>query len=168
MLAIVLHPDAREKSQDEIDAVVGSERLPEPEDRTALPYLEALLKEVYRWNPPVPLVLPRRVTEENTYDSYTIPAGSMIMLNVWAIGRDPDYYEDPGVFKPERFLIDIPDPDPRDSVSVAVGDYALAKISGTPPYDSLQPASLRRPMSRKHATLQRAWTSAPRQSSSRG
>ncbi|KAH9924021.1 cytochrome P450 CYP2 subfamily [Fomitopsis serialis] len=113
MLAIVLHPDAREKSQNEIDAVVGSERLPEFEDRAALPYLEALLKEVYRWNPPIPLVLPHQVTEDDSYDSYTIPAGSMIIPNVWAISRDPEYYADPDLFKPEHFLSDNPDPDPR-------------------------------------------------------
>ncbi|TFY58883.1 hypothetical protein EVJ58_g6128 [Rhodofomes roseus] len=129
MLAIVLYPNTRQRAQNELDAVVGTERLPEFEDRASLPYLEALLKEVFRsaqggvpmestgsaWYV-VDLALPHQLTEDDTYDSYTIPAGSMIMPNVWAITRDPEYYEEPDVFKPERFLSANPERDPRDFV----------------------------------------------------
>ncbi|KAH9837533.1 cytochrome P450 monooxygenase [Rhodofomes roseus] len=113
LLAIVLHPEALKKAQAEIDSVVGTERLPELGDRQSLPYFDVLLKEVYRWHPPVPLVIPRLVTEEDTYRSYTIPAGSVVMPNIWAITRDPECYPDADAFRPERFLSSTPEPDPR-------------------------------------------------------
>lgn len=55
ILAMVLHPHVLDKAQAEIDRVIGSERLPELDDREALPYVDCIVKEVYRWNPPVPL-----------------------------------------------------------------------------------------------------------------
>lgn len=55
ILALVLHPGVQEKAQEEIDRVVGSERLPEFSDRPSLPYVNAILKEVLRWNPVAPL-----------------------------------------------------------------------------------------------------------------
>ncbi|OBZ74506.1 O-methylsterigmatocystin oxidoreductase [Grifola frondosa] len=58
VLAMVLHPEVYKKTQEEIDRVVGHDRLPDFDDRDALPYLECVLREVYRWNPPVPLACP--------------------------------------------------------------------------------------------------------------
>ncbi|TFY53377.1 hypothetical protein EVJ58_g9483 [Rhodofomes roseus] len=58
-------------------------------------------------------VIPRLVTEEDTYRSYTIPAGSVVMPNIWAITRDPECYPDADTFRPERFLSSTPEPDPR-------------------------------------------------------
>jgi len=55
LIACLLHPDAQKKAQDEIDAVVGRERLPTFEDRPRLPFVDAMCKEVLRWRPVNPL-----------------------------------------------------------------------------------------------------------------
>ncbi|KAH9916791.1 cytochrome P450 [Fomitopsis serialis] len=104
VLAMVLHPDACKKAQEEIDRVIGDARLPDFGDRASLPYVEALFKEVYRWIPPVPLGLPHRLTEDDSYRCYTIPEGSMMIPNVWGMTRNADIYLDPETFRPERFL----------------------------------------------------------------
>ncbi|KZT67723.1 cytochrome P450 [Daedalea quercina L-15889] len=104
VLSMVLHPDACKKAQEEIDHVVGDSRLPDFGDRSSLPYVEAVLKEVLRWIPPVPLGLPHRLTEEDTYRSLMIPEGSMMIPNVWGMTRNATVYPDPEKFRPERFL----------------------------------------------------------------
>lgn len=103
LLAMVLHPEVYRKAQAEIDRVVGSERLPELEDRPSLPYLECVLKEVYRWNPPAPLGVPHNVTHGDVYRDHYIPKGTMVIGNIWAMTRDPSMYPDPDTFLPERF-----------------------------------------------------------------
>lgn len=68
------------------------------------PYLQACVKEALRLHPPAPLLLPHRAIEACQVMNYTIPKNSQVLVNVWAIGRDPMNWEDPLVFKPERFL----------------------------------------------------------------
>ncbi|XP_076887987.1 putative (S)-N-methylcoclaurine 3'-hydroxylase isozyme 2 [Bidens hawaiensis] len=69
-----------------------------------LPYLNACIKETLRLHPPAPLLLPHRSIQVCEVMNYTIPCGAEIFVNVWAIGRDPKLWEDPLLFKPERFL----------------------------------------------------------------
>jgi len=71
------------KAQEELDRVVGSERLPRLSDQEDLPYVSALIKELFRWACPVPFGVPKRATEDNTYKGYFIPAGATIIENVW-------------------------------------------------------------------------------------
>ncbi|PCH43947.1 cytochrome P450 [Wolfiporia cocos MD-104 SS10] len=104
ILAMVLNPDVLEKAQAEMDRTVGSARLPELEDRDSLPYLEAIIQEVYRFNPPTPLGLPHQSTEEDEYRGYHIPKGAMIFTNIWTMTRDSKLFPDPEVFRPERYL----------------------------------------------------------------
>ncbi|KAI0064827.1 cytochrome P450 [Artomyces pyxidatus] len=87
-------------------------RLPSDEDRSRLPYVEALCKEVLRWRTVVPLGIPHVNTEDDVYKGYFIPKGSIIIANAWAILSDPRIYPDPDEFKPERFL--TVDGQPRD------------------------------------------------------
>ncbi|KAI0742389.1 cytochrome P450 [Daedaleopsis nitida] len=120
VLAMVLHPAVYKKAQDEIDRVVGPERLPDFEDRDQLPYLDCVLKEVLRWNAPVPLGVPHRASSDDVYRGYGIPEGAMIIPNVWWMTQDPDVYPDPQLFNPDRFMglsaADAERTDPRNLV----------------------------------------------------
>ncbi|KZT05281.1 cytochrome P450 [Laetiporus sulphureus 93-53] len=104
VLAMVLYPDVYRKAQAEMDAVVGQARLPTPDDRPMLPYLECVLKEALRWCCPAPLGVPHYVSQDDQYRDYYIPGGTMIISNIWAMTRDADMYPDPEVFNPDRFL----------------------------------------------------------------
>ena len=103
---MVLNPDVVRKAQEELDRVVGKEHLPDFSDKDRLPYIDALVKELFRWNPPLPVSVPRRVTQDDVYRGYFIPAGTTVMENIWAVFRDPNLYPDPEVFNPDRFLKD--------------------------------------------------------------
>ncbi|EKM53298.1 uncharacterized protein PHACADRAFT_163592 [Phanerochaete carnosa HHB-10118-sp] len=104
MLAMITHPDVLQKVQAELDAVVGTERLPTFEDRPRLPYLEAVLSEVLRWSVPVPLALPHRLTEDDVYRGMRLKAGTLVFANVWNMLRNEDVWPDAHAFRPERFL----------------------------------------------------------------
>ncbi|KAI9439716.1 cytochrome P450 [Lactarius indigo] len=104
VLAMVLYPEVQKRAQEEIDSVLGHGHLPEFGDQDALPYVKAILYEVLRWNPLAPLGFPHLLTENDVYNGYFIPAGSMIFFNSWAILHDPTTYPEPSKFKPERFL----------------------------------------------------------------
>ncbi|OSX56954.1 hypothetical protein POSPLADRAFT_1158493 [Postia placenta MAD-698-R-SB12] len=103
ILAMVLHPEVYEKAQAEVDRVVGQDRLPEFEDRESLPYLECVVKEVFRWNCPVPLGLPHKLISNDQYQGFDIPGGSMVIPNIWGMTRNDSFYPEPEMFRPERF-----------------------------------------------------------------
>ncbi|KAG2064898.1 cytochrome P450 [Suillus decipiens] len=103
-LAMTLFPDVQKKAQAEIDAVVGLDRLPSFADRDSLPYTEALVKEVLRWNVVFPTGFPHCVTEDDIHDGYYIPKGSLVIPNMWSMLNDPHTYANPSQFDPERFL----------------------------------------------------------------
>ncbi|KAI0632676.1 cytochrome P450 [Trametes polyzona] len=92
------------KAQEEIDKVVGSSRLPDFSDRESLPYVDALLEEIHRWNPSFPMGLPHSTSTDDHYHGYYIPARCMVIPNTWAMSRDTRYYPNPEVFRPERHL----------------------------------------------------------------
>ncbi|KAF8999670.1 cytochrome P450 [Cyathus striatus] len=117
--AMVLFPSIQAKAQAEIDAVIGSERLPTLEDRPKLPYVEALYWEVLRFYPFVPLSIPHVVREDDVHNGYFIPKGTTIIPNVWRFMRDSNKYSNPEKFSPERFLSangHSPDEDPRNYI----------------------------------------------------
>ncbi|KAJ7146890.1 cytochrome P450 [Mycena epipterygia] len=115
ILAMLANPDAQKKAQMEIYEVIGPERLPDFNDEKSLPYVSALVKEVLRWRPVTPIAIPHYLAVEDEYRGYRLPAGSIIIGNVWAIMQDKDMYPDPNAFKPERFLCDDKlNPDVRD------------------------------------------------------
>ncbi|OSX58632.1 hypothetical protein POSPLADRAFT_1060526 [Postia placenta MAD-698-R-SB12] len=103
LLALTIYPQVVDKAQAEIDKVVGTSRLPELADRESLPYLGCIVQEVHRWNPATPLGIPHRLQENDSYNGYGLPEGSMFITNTWAMSRDPGLYPDPEVFRPERF-----------------------------------------------------------------
>ncbi|KAJ4267248.1 hypothetical protein NW762_003351 [Fusarium torreyae] len=103
-LAMKLYPEVQKKAQEEIDRVVGSDRLPVSADRPNLPYIDAIAKEVLRWYPVAPMGLPHTSTEDDIFEGYFIPKGSLVFGNIWHFTHDPEVYSDPMQFKPERFL----------------------------------------------------------------
>ncbi|GAA6041644.1 hypothetical protein JCM8097_007787 [Rhodosporidiobolus ruineniae] len=104
VLAMVTHPEAQSKAQAELDRVVAN-RTPAFEDEHNLPYCRALVQEVLRWRPVAVLGgTPHASSADDTYNGYFIPAGSTILCNTWAINRDEEFFPEPDVFRPERYL----------------------------------------------------------------
>ncbi|KAF5346778.1 hypothetical protein D9756_010410 [Leucocoprinus leucothites] len=106
ILAMLVHPELQRKAQEEVDSVVGQDRLPDFSQRSRLPYLTAILKEVLRWNPTVPSGVPHMTTAEDVYEGYYIPRGSMILPNTYAMLHDEEMFPNPKVFNPDRFIKD--------------------------------------------------------------
>jgi cytochrome P450 len=104
MTEIMNQPKVMSQIQQELDAVVGKHNTVEESHIHQLPYLEAVVKETLRLHTPVPLLVPRYPSETCTVGGYTIPKGSQIFINSWAIHRDPTKWENPLKFDPERFL----------------------------------------------------------------
>ncbi|KAG2336897.1 cytochrome P450 [Suillus weaverae] len=103
-LAMVLYPDVQKRAQAEIDSVVGRDRLPTFEDRASLPYIDAILRETFRWAPAIPLGVPHATTSADLYDAYFIPKGATVVCNVWGISRDEKRYPEASRFMPDRFI----------------------------------------------------------------
>ncbi|KLO09753.1 cytochrome P450 [Schizopora paradoxa] len=114
LLAMVLFPDVQARAHEELDRVVGNDRLPELTDRDQLPYCSALCKEILRWNTVTPLGLPHATHKDDMYAGCFVQAGTIIFANHWAMSRDPVEYKDPEVFNPERFLPKAGQRVPRD------------------------------------------------------
>lgn len=105
VLALTAHPLALRRVQAEVDAELGiAGRLPDHIERGRLPYLHACVMEVLRWHATTPVPLPREAEADVVVGGFRIPKGTTIMTNVWAIQRDPAYYDDPHLFQPERYL----------------------------------------------------------------
>ncbi|PPQ78910.1 hypothetical protein CVT25_002370 [Psilocybe cyanescens] len=112
-LAMMLYPEVQVLAQADIDRVAPN-RLPTLNDFDSLPYIRAIIKELLRWAPVVPLGLFHRVMEDDIYGDYFIPKGTKIIANVWAIAHDEEMYPDPSRFDPSRHLGDSPQPDPLE------------------------------------------------------
>ncbi|KAJ5583990.1 uncharacterized protein N7459_003790 [Penicillium hispanicum] len=108
LLAALLHPEETKKLQQEIDDVVGRDRMPTWEDQDHLPLVSAFFREAMRWRPWSPLAAPRATSREIEHMGYRIPKDATIVVNQWAMDHDPKYFEDPLTFRPQRW-IDNPD-----------------------------------------------------------
>lgn len=104
MTELLRDPTIMRKVQAELDEVVGRNKKVEEGDIGKLPYLQAVVKETLRLHPPAPVLIPRRAGEDTEFMGYSIPKDTQAFINVWAIGRDPVSWEDPLLFKPERFI----------------------------------------------------------------
>ncbi|THV03792.1 cytochrome P450 [Dendrothele bispora CBS 962.96] len=112
ILAMALNPEVQKKAQAEIDRVIGTDKVPTIADASKLPYTMAVLKETMRWHPPVPLSIPRRTTQDDTFNKYFIPKDTVVIPNLWAVSRS---VANPEQFNPDRYLdknmsSSIPDP----------------------------------------------------------
>ncbi|CAM0870913.1 unnamed protein product [Alopecurus aequalis] len=115
MTELVRHPRVLRKAQDEVRRVVGAKGHVEEADLGDLSYLRAVIKETFRLHPPVPLLVPRESVAPCSLGGYHIPARTRVFINTFAMGRDPDIWENPLEYLPERFggKMDLKDQDYR-------------------------------------------------------
>ncbi|KAJ8448883.1 hypothetical protein Cgig2_030739 [Carnegiea gigantea] len=116
---MVLHPDIQAKAQSEIDHVVGPSRPVSDSDLPNLPYLQAIVKETLRVHPPGPLLSWARLAIHDTHvGAHFIPAGTVAMVNMWAITHDEKIWANPDEFNPDRFV--------KEDVPIMGSDLRLA------------------------------------------
>ncbi|KAJ0106344.1 hypothetical protein Patl1_18170 [Pistacia atlantica] len=104
MTELLRHQEVMKLLQNEIRKIIGSKPNISEVDLEKMHYLKAVIKESFRLHPPVPLLIPRESTEDVKVQGYDILAKTRVIINAWAIGRDPKYWEEPQEFRPERFL----------------------------------------------------------------
>jgi len=97
-------PEVFTKATEELDRVVGRGRWVTEKDIPSLPYMDAIVKETMRLHPVAPMLVPRLSREDTSIGGYDIPAGTRVLVSVWTIGRDPELWDSPEEFMPERFL----------------------------------------------------------------
>ncbi|KAK7687643.1 hypothetical protein QCA50_008858 [Cerrena zonata] len=121
-IAMSLYPDVQRKAQQELDNVVGRNRLPDFDDYDNLVYIQAIVLECMRWMPATPIGVPHTVIRDDEYKGFFIPKDAMIVANQWAMLRDPEDYPEPDRFRPERFIKDGKlNNDVRDPTSISFG-----------------------------------------------
>ncbi|XVE78646.1 hypothetical protein DITRI_Ditri13aG0163300 [Diplodiscus trichospermus] len=103
MANLLNNPNVLNKARDEIDSQIGEEKLIDEQDVSKLQYLQNIISETLRLNPSAPLLLPHMASSDCTIGGYDVPAGTIVLINAWAIHRDPELWDDPTSFKPERF-----------------------------------------------------------------
>nr|QWK52348.1 cytochrome P450 98A8 [Isatis tinctoria] len=114
MAEMIRCPTVQEKAQQELDSVVGSDRLMTESDIPKLPYLQCLVKEALRLHPSTPIMLPHKASETVWLGGYKVPRGTTVYVHVKEIGRDPANWRNPEEFRPERFIEEETDVKGRD------------------------------------------------------
>ncbi|CAL1705110.1 unnamed protein product [Somion occarium] len=101
---MVTHPDVQMRAQQEIDEIIGLDRSPVLNNIERLPYLRAIINEVHRFRPVTPTAMPHTTTADERVGDFLIPKGATIFMNVWAIYHHEDYFDNPELFDPERYM----------------------------------------------------------------
>ncbi|KAJ0259165.1 hypothetical protein HA466_0055570 [Hirschfeldia incana] len=122
MSELLSNPKTMENAQAEIDLVIGQNSIVQESDISELPYLQAVVKETFRLHPPAPLLVPRKAESDVEVLGYMVSKDTQVLVNVWAIGRDPSVWENPTQFEPERFL--------GKETDVKGRDYELTPFGG--------------------------------------
>ncbi|XP_028803181.1 cytochrome P450 71D10-like [Neltuma alba] len=104
MAELIKNPSVMEKAQAEVRRLYKGREFVDESEIHQLKYLSSVVKETLRLHPPGVLLVPRESSETCVINGYEIPEKTRIMVNVWAIGRDPTFWEEAEIFKPERFL----------------------------------------------------------------
>ncbi|GER29015.1 cytochrome P450 [Striga asiatica] len=104
MTALIKEPQLMRRVQTEIRNSIGKKAMVDEDDLPKLFYLKAVINESFRLYPPAPLLLPRETIEKCTLEGYEIQPKSIVYVNAWAVARDPERWENPDGFLPERFL----------------------------------------------------------------
>ena len=137
---MALYPDVQARAQEEIDRIVGKDRLPKVTDRVNLKYVDCVMREVMRLNPIAPLgewavaslcssltwcpAIPHRLRADDNFRGYDFPKDSIVYANSWKLLHDHSLYPEPFAFKPERYMDPLPDPQAekeRDPLTYAFG-----------------------------------------------
>ncbi|CAI0454692.1 unnamed protein product [Linum tenue] len=122
MTELLRHPDKLAKAREELDKNIGKGNHLCESDITRLPYLQAIVKETLRLRPVGSLLIPRKASEDVEICGFIVPKGAQILVNVWAISRDPMAWDNPNSFAPERFL--------GSTIDVRVNDFELLPFGG--------------------------------------
>ncbi|KAL8216965.1 hypothetical protein R6Q57_023802 [Mikania cordata] len=101
---LLRHPDKMVRAKDELASVLDSNQKLDESSIDNLPYLQAIIKETLRLHSPIPFLIPRKAFHDTDFMGYHIPKDTQLFVNAWAIGRDPECWEKPNSFEPERFL----------------------------------------------------------------
>lgn len=124
VLAMIKHPEVLRRAQKELDEVCGPSKSPGSQDIRNLPYMQAVMTEVsdqttrvtsfhkgvdtrlqtLRWRPVAPNGVPHMLIQDDTYEGYFLPKGTVVFANTWSIHRDLSEYDRPEEFIPERFV----------------------------------------------------------------
>ncbi|XP_057795584.1 cytochrome P450 71A8-like [Salvia miltiorrhiza] len=102
MTELLRNPSIMRKLQKEVREIVKQGDDIRDEDLEKMQYLKGVIKETFRYHPPIPLLLPRIAADDLKMKGFDVAAGTVAMVNVWAIGRDPASWDEPQIFKPER------------------------------------------------------------------
>ncbi|OCT68777.1 cytochrome P450 1B1-like [Xenopus laevis] len=104
LLLLIKYPDIQQKLRDEIDLVVGPNRLPSADDKVHLPYVQAFIYETLRFSSFVPVTIPHSTTSDVLIDGFYIPQDTVVFVNQWSVNHDGSKWKNPEVFDPSRFL----------------------------------------------------------------
>uniref|UniRef100_H2YMP4 Uncharacterized protein n=1 Tax=Ciona savignyi TaxID=51511 RepID=H2YMP4_CIOSA len=106
LLSLIHHPKKQEKLRKEIFKFLGKEKIPAVDNKSYMPYTCAFMQEVYRYRTIAPLGVAHMTNEDVNLNGYSIPNGTTIFVNLWAVHNNPDVWDEPNKFKPERHLDD--------------------------------------------------------------
>nr|UXG91341.1 (+)-manool synthase [Callicarpa americana] len=104
MSEMIKNPTTLKRAQEEVRQVFDGKGYVDEAEFHKLIYLKLIIRETLRLHPPLPLLVPRQSSERCEINGYEIPAKTRVIINVWALGRDPKYWNDADEFKPERFM----------------------------------------------------------------
>lgn len=104
MAELLNNRDIMKRAQQEVDKVVGKDKVVEESDISKFPYILAIMKETLRLHTVSPFLVPHRPSQTTVVSGFTIPKDSKVFINVWAIHRNPNVWENPLEFDPDRFL----------------------------------------------------------------
>ncbi|XP_071735172.1 7-ethoxycoumarin O-deethylase-like [Rutidosis leptorrhynchoides] len=122
MTEVLLNPHIMSKAKEELEKVIGKGNIVTEDDVLRLPYLSCIVKETLRLHPSIPFLLPRKLVNQVNLNEYVIPKGTLVLVNAYAIGRDPSIWEDSLKFTPERFL--------KSQIDVRGLDFELIPFGG--------------------------------------
>lgn len=106
LLYLIRNPNIQDMLHQELDQVIGENGSPDLGDKKKLPYLEATIAETLRITSLTPLAIPHKAMVDATLQGYQIPKGTTVLVNLWSLHHDPEIWDAPDEFRPERFLDD--------------------------------------------------------------